>query len=689
MADNIETAPAVEAVQALDVNQLAKLEDAYGSGTEGEAERKYAQSLIQQINDDLELREKASLVTNGISYSQSYAYNQRKAINYAPPRSAKDDRQVSMGIVHEKIVSFAAIFLKYVFKRRIKCYDAQGNLVRGMGEIYDLAIEFSHRLEQFKKKIALIYWEVFGQGNAFVLEDWEVKLREMPKAYMRAENGDKVLVTADNMDYTYEFLDGLTYEKGTPAQFRRAVSRVLDGRQVIFGNPEIEDLQEQPRVTLEQELSAADAQQIYGSLKRWLKVPKLKEDITTIVGERTTLFETGRVKKPEDVFIEHRTWDKENNRFNVYLNGMMMLPRETTMTLFYPRGNYPLSNVPAERLRGSIYSRSVPAKTKFNADFVDWALKMLANKFEQGVDPAILSKGKYTLTRDIFRGGQVTHGVSKDDYEKADPENKGVTQPEFNFVSMLKDIIESQTTNKTTAGELSTTATATEIATLDNNQRDKLGFLLDGLMGGFMDMAMRRAETIESKYTIKQRETIVDGKKVSVYQNFTVNVSGIENVVVFDEEVGGETYDVEAKRDELFTKSFDEKKKGHPTEYFLANPITLRQSQYNLDIEVVPERFKDTQLQMIQMWDEFTQLINTFGRDAEGGAVRMDELKKEYLEVSGRPDELFTSQAYMELEKQKQAQAMAAGGGYDMGSFGKGAKPTVKGAAQAGAGLKR
>ena len=99
------------------IEMSKKVLDAY-NGNEDEA--KYAHSQIQQINDDYELREQPSLVTNGISYSQAYEYNQRKAINYAPPKDPKDDREVSMGIVHEKSIGFASIFLKYVWKRNIK-----------------------------------------------------------------------------------------------------------------------------------------------------------------------------------------------------------------------------------------------------------------------------------------------------------------------------------------------------------------------------------------------------------------------------------------------------------------------------------------------------------------------------------------------------------------------------------------
>ena len=631
----------------------------------------FEKKLIEQINEDFQLREQGTLVSNGIPYSQAYEYNQQKAINYAPPRNMTDDRQVSMGLVHEKIVSFIAIFLKYVFKKNIKCYDEKGNLVKGMGKIYEMGVEYSHQLEKLVKKIALIYYEVYTQGDAFVLEDWEVKIKKEKKAF-KMENGKKIYIKDDDMDYTYEFLEGLSYEDGKETQTRRAVSRLLDGRQVIFGNPEVEYIQDQPHITVEMEYDLESAVALFGSLSAWKTVPKTREDINTLTGDKITLFNSSRLADPAKKFITHIYFNKHKNLFNILCNGRLLLPEATPMTLFYPRGNYPISHFAAERLRGSIYSRSIPAKTKFNADFIDWALKMLANKFEQGIDPAILAKGKWTLSRKMFRGGQVTHGVSRDDYEKADPDNKGVTVPEFSFVSLLKDIIESQTLNPTTSGELSSNATATEISTVENNQRDKLSGLLDGLIGGYMDLAERRAETIESKYTIKQRETLVDGKKIKVYQNFTVNTAGVENVVVFDDTVGEVGYDTDGMRDSLFTKSFLERKNGFPTEYYLVNPNSLRKNLYNLVIEIVPEKIKDTHLSLIQLWDDFAQRLNIFGAENN-----MDEMRKEYLETTGKPDAIFTSQIYKKLDQETGESGKQP---YAKGSFG---QPNIQEAARA------
>ena len=636
--------------------------DVYGTDEKGKLTAEFAKSEIQAINDALLKREHESAIFNGVKYSIGYEYNQKKAINYAPPKSA-DDREISMGIIHEKIVSFVAIFLKYVFKKEIKCYDNNGNLIDKLGDVYEMAIEFSQRMEKLMQKIALIYWETFSQGDAFVLEDWEVKTFKKVVAMK-----DEKVINPENMDYTYEFLEGLDYKDGDKVQTRRAVSRLLDGRNVILENPELDSgIQDQEAITIEEKLSIATAEKIYGTLKMWKKVPKTAEEIKNVVGDKITLFDIQRIEDTDKYMLIHRRWNKRDNRFNIYVNGVAVLPYNTPFTLFYPRNNYPISQICAERISGSAYSRSIPAKTKFTSDYIDWILKMLARRFEQDVDPALLVKGRYTLVKDIFEAGKRTHGVNREMFEKADPDNKGMNQAHFSFLDLLKDVVEAQTVNPTSSGELSTNSSATEIATVDQNQKDKLGFLLDGLVNGIMDMALRRAETIESKYTIKQRETVVDGEKVNVYQNFTVSLNGLQNVVVFDDALQSDTYDVKGKRAELFEKSFKRKNEGKPSEFFLVNPKALRDGTAIIDIKIKPERIKDSALQMITMREDFDWLLATFPN------VNRQEMQKEYQDISGRSDEMFLPMELAELQNAGQTESA----GMNMGSFG---KPTIKGA---------
>lgn len=602
--------------------------DPYNGDTE---ESTHANTVIQQINTDLEAREAHTVVFNGMSYSQAYVYNQLKAINYAPPQPENKAKDISYGMIHEKIIGFCSFFLKNLYKRRVTCYDQSGNVIEGMGDIYDLAIEHSYRQEKLLRKIGLIYWEVFTQGDAPIIEEWEVRNVKDRVAYK-----DGVKVDLDDVDHTMEFFDGLEWKDGEMVQERRAVSRLVDGRCIIYGNPELNDVQDQPRITIEDVIPRGDAEEMYGSLSRWKGVPSDRDSLVTQEqGNKFTLFDQERLADPSKFVMRHYHLDKENNRYNLFLNGVMMLPRNTAFRYFYPRNKFPMSLVSAERMFGSIYSRSVPMKTKFNGDFLDWALTKLAERFEQGIDPALLVKGKYTLTKDLFKGGQRTHGVSKEDYEKADPENSGLTQQEFSFVTLLKEIIEAQTLNMTTSGGISGD-TATAVNQAQANQIEKLGYLLDGIINGFVEMAERRAETIESKYTTKEKDTIVDGKTIPVYQNFTVSLGGTEHHVTFDDEVGGEDYDEEAKKDELFEKAFKDKQFGKDRAYHLANPTLIRKRKFSVDIELVPERRKDSYQQIIELKEEADFLLNVWGEQ-----IDKDVLKKEYINVTGRPADLF------------------------------------------------
>lgn len=625
---------------------------------------KFAVATIEQINKDLEAREEASIIFNGIPYTEAYEYNQRKAINYSPAKG-KDDREVSAGIIHEKIVSFVAIFLKYVFKHDIKVYK-EGQLIPRMGDVYELGIEHSRKLENFKLKVALIYWEIFSQGDCFVLEDWMVRNVKYPNAF--TAGGE--LVDHSNMEYTLEFLEGLSYEEGDMVQERRAESVVMDGRRVILGNAEENILQKQPRITLEEKFSRADAEGMFDSLTMWDQVPDELENVLAISQDKlNTLFNSERLENAKDEVLVHRFFDKDNNKFNIFVNGVMMLPKDTPMTIFYPSGNYPISQFSCERVTGSAYSRSIPAKTKFNADYLDWMFKKMAYKFEQGLEPALLAESNITLTADMFKPRQVTHGIKTSDFEKADPDNKGVTVPEFNFFNTVIERIEAQTVNQVTSGEIDGSATATEIATVDQNQQQKLGFLLDAMMNGWYDMAYRRCETIESKFTIQtDEETTVDGKTIAVYSNFTFMRAGIQNMVIFDDQLP--TYNKDEVANRLFKESKKSRKGGNPKETYLVDPAELRSGKLFKDITIKPEKLKDSQLQLIQMFDEINQTIGIFGRSDQGGYVNIEEVKKDYLEVSGRSDDFFVANDLAQNPELMQA-LQEGNGGYNMGGFGK------------------
>ena len=121
-----------------------------------------------------------------------------------------------------------------------------------------------------------------------------------------------------------------------------------------------------------------------------------------------------------------------------------------------PRGRHLLYSILAElphnqsigrATDGSAYSRSSPARPSLT--LTSWiGLERAFGEVEQGVDPALLVKGRYTLTRDLFRGGQRTMEYLTVITRKQ-TRQCGITASEFSFVKLLKEIVESQTLNQT------------------------------------------------------------------------------------------------------------------------------------------------------------------------------------------------------------------------------------------------
>ena len=161
-------------------------------------------------------------------------------------------------------------------------------------------------------------------------------------------------------------------------------------------------------------------------------------------------------------------------------------------------------------------------------------------------------------------------------------------------------------------------------------------------------MATRRGETIETKYTTKESETIVDGKTIDVYQNFTIALGGTEHAVAFDPAVGTAEFDEEGTKDRLFEKSFNEKQNGKDREYHMVNPMLIRKRKFSFDVEMKPERRKDSYLQLIELKEEADFLIGVWGEQ-----VDKDVLKKEYTDITGRPANLFIPADLIEKQNEE------------------------------------
>lgn len=593
-------------------------------------EMEHAKKVLMRIANDLLAREQPTPVFNNMTYTTNYEYNQLRAQAYSPAKNTKNknDKNISVGLEHEKVVSFVSILLSKDFKRDITVLE-DGHKIKDMGDFLNHGIEHSFINEDMESHLApLIYYETNSQGDCFVMRDFVVKNINEPNGAMKSK--DITLEDLDNMDF-----DKQTYKT---VQVRKIESKILDGRSLIPGNPEIETMQAQPRVTLEFIISREEAQQLFGSLKRWQFVPKTATFLGTVTGNASglrTLFNTNRIKKPDELVVVHIYMDKSLNLYNVYVNGLQMLNRKTPFTFLYPTNRYPIAKFSTERLPRSFYAKPLPQKIKYNANFFDWVFKMMAVRFERGADPAWVTNGKSSIPKNMFDAGNVTHGIKKGDYERADPEQQGVTPAEINFFNIMKEILESQTINPTVAGQVGGDNTLGEVQMAATAQTIKMAYLFAGIMQGWQEIALISSDIILQRYTQPVEYATVDGKQVPIYNNFSVIHDGSQNVITFQNAMNDPEYELLKDNNQLFQQAYKDKEGGDNINYYKLNPDRLRTGDFNIMCRIIIKDKETPEIKLAKFFQEMGQVRGIFPN------VDLNVLQDMYRNIANRPADMF------------------------------------------------
>jgi len=180
------------------------------------------------------------------------------------------------------------------------------------------------------------------------------------------------------------------------------------------------------------------------------------------------------------------------------------------------------------------YGKPPVASAKTLQALNDEILRNLVRKFRQALEPplGVKTSGK-SYSRDIWEPGAVTQGISASDFSILNPENKGITQAEFN----LNDLIRRETETFIGAGALQAgmaekgEQTAAEIQTLQKNAIKNLGHIVAAYMRYKRDATYLRIYTVIENFTrpiakkyIKDKDIIQD-----VFQRFTIEDATFSN----------------------------------------------------------------------------------------------------------------------------------------------------------------
>lgn len=503
-----------------------------------EAEKAHRSTLISLCERSRSEREKPRQEFDDMKYSHYYDTNRRADLGYLPKKVNKEDRRVSTGLTREKDNTLLSVLLKFNFEPFIFAFDQDSVLQNELGKELSDLVKKSREIEEYEeKKRYFIYREFCSQGDVFVEEivetPLEVRKNITSKEGVKWSPGMPIESFKGNVSFDYV--------KGLP----KPESRLMEGKKVYLGDYSKENISDQPYIFTYEVVTRIEAESIYGKWDRWKNVPMSAEMLTA--GTSADSIGNWSLEKVEQDKVGILKFQRKGtNEYQIMLNGVLMLPMGYPLTEVSPSGEYTISQGKFEGITHFSYSKSNPAKTKFDEDTLNKFYKLMILKMEQSLKPPMGNKTGKTIDQSMFLPGKIVDNVSP---KQLFPllTSAGVTSGEFSFFNLVKQSIEDKTINRTFSGQTQEgSPTATQIIEEKQQQMLRLGLALDGIIALEKTMVWKRIYSIINKYTSpiepeKEVEEMGENgeslkKKLSaIYRTFTyeTEIDGKNGVKIF------------------------------------------------------------------------------------------------------------------------------------------------------------
>lgn len=590
-----------------------------------------------------QVRESALPQFDGMGYSRWNETNEMADISYLAPKKNKGDSRITSGITHEKDSSLVSFYLSMNFEGTIRVFYKNKELI-DFGTTMTKLVRKSREEERYDGKRYENYRNFTAQGTSFIREQY---------TEMWVPNK---IITGD-VDPTR--LDQLKWvEKGYKKISCGCESVLVDGKKVFLEDIRQRDIRKQPGVYTVEYVPREQMRTIWGKTYRWKNVPYMVTPTAVALGTlaQGSIYSDwiwGEIDYNKmEVIQVYRPYAQ---RYQIYLNGVPMLPGGFPLKAVSPSGLIPIAKGDADIMNMFAYSKSEPSKTKIDQAVFDEILQNMVMKQRQS---AVVPRGNLSdkvVTPDMFLGGRVVSNLDPKDIPPL-IENPGITQADFSFYNVFKEHIDSKSISAILEGQ----ATGKDMTLgeyMDQQKKAllKLGGKLDGIIQWEKDMIELRTMNLLS-HSYQENDDGSGYKPITMEDSMFNGTKGM-NVVNF------ETPNLKTP-EEIFDEELKyEQEHGSQIAYTYLDPKLMREALDNPDYyfcyEVVPVDKNNDTITKMTFVSMITQAANLFGIDS----LQVDRLKKRYAQVMGEVyDDLFLSPEEMQIKQQEAvAQATAIG----------------------------
>lgn len=497
-----------------------------------DSENIYVGKILARLLSAKTARDAPHVEFNNKTYTQWFRNNEEIANTTVITTAENKDLAVYSGTVEQKLLAIMAEINRLNLTGETRVFDKENNELQELG----MAItDIVHKTEEIEETVStgnqekklMRQLELLKQGTVFIQDNW-VKKWHTKKVLNKKFDGK---------------INGVEWTSKLEKVFDGPVRDILYGPGVYLGNNKMFGTKGQPFIFTMKTESYQEKKTRFGMQKkddsgkmvdvwtRWKNVPKKLVPIIDLNGIPGANLGGGWgiTDVDQDMVQEIHYQDEINDEYQIFLNGIPMLPVGFPLSAITPDGMFNIEMQVLQVINPFFpYGRSFIAKTEQLTKLLDEMIRLLLIKTRKSISPPYINISGRIISEKSLMPGAISMGIDPGALVPIGQEGQGATSSEYQMLRELREDIDRVTISPQFLGEAGKSGTtATEVITLQQQAQKTISLIIFSC--GLLE---KKCQWLRTNYVIANYfepiGTQVDDmreKLVNIYRTMSVKTS--------------------------------------------------------------------------------------------------------------------------------------------------------------------
>ena len=411
---------------------------------------------------------------NNTSYLSWFEENETIANTKITRDKTNKNLAVHVGTVESKLLLILAEVNRLNLTGEVRVFDKENDELQELGMALTDICDKTAETEGDDEKKLIRQLELLKQGTVFIQDNWIKKWHK-----------DKVL----NKDFDGKVC-GITWTEKLEKVFDGPERSILYGPGVYLGNIKEFTIKNQPYLFTIKNSSYEETKSRYGqkdtdgkdTWERWKNVPEKKASV--LDESNLASLSSGSGWSLSDLngeMVEEIHYqDQINNEYQIFLNGVAMLPVGFPLSAITPNGMFNVEKQVLQVINPFFtYGRSFIAKTQQLSELLDEMIKLLILKTRKSIHPPYANVSGRVISEKSLMPGSISMGIDPNALIAIGTEGQGATSSEYQMLNELRQDIDRVTISPQMQGQSGNSGTtAFEVSLLQQQAQKTISLII-------------------------------------------------------------------------------------------------------------------------------------------------------------------------------------------------------------------